>query len=95
MALISHSKIVNSSKWSFFTEIVAKIISLVTTMILARLLATEVFGIVASITMVISFIEIFTDAGFQKYLIEYKFSTENNLNKSVNLGFPKLYYYNE
>ena len=57
-----NQKIGQAAKWSSITEIIAKLISPITNMILARLLVPEAFGIVATITMVISFAEIFTDA---------------------------------
>ena len=57
-----------ATRWSTFTEIAAKLISPITNMILARLLTPEAFGVVATINMVVSFADIFTDAGFQKFL---------------------------
>ena len=80
-------KIVNASKWSSITEIIARLISPVVNIFLARLLAPEEFGIVATITMVITFAEIFTDAGFQKYLIQHEFKGENELDKNTNVAF--------
>ena len=68
-----NSKIVKATKWSTITEIVAKLITPITSMVLARLLTPEAFGVVATLTMVITFAEIFTDAGFQKYLIQHEF----------------------
>lgn len=56
-------------------------------MILARLLVPEAFGLVATITVVISFAEIFTEAGFQKYLIQHEFKSENELIKNTNVAF--------
>ena len=56
-------------------------------MILARLLAPEAFGLVATITMVISFAEIFADAGFQKYIVQHEFSSEQELNDCTNVAF--------
>lgn len=76
-----------AAKWSSITEIIAKLISPITNMILARLLVPEVFGIVSTITMVISFAEIFTDAGFQKYIIQHEFTDEEALDKSTNVAF--------
>ena len=73
--------------WSFVTEIMAKLVSPIVNMVLARLLAPEAFGLVSTITMVISFAEIFTDAGFQKYLIQHEFANDNELNKSTNVAF--------
>lgn len=76
-----------SSKWSLLTEIIAKLIPPVTNMILARLLAPEAFGLVATITMVTSFAEIFADAGFQKYLVQHDFADEKDLDNSTNVAF--------
>ena len=58
-------KMRSATKWSAVTQLFAKLVSPITTMVLARLLTPEAFGIVATLTMVISFAEIFTDAGFQ------------------------------
>lgn len=82
-----NQKIGQAAKWSSTTEIIAKLISPITNMILARLLVPEAFGIVATITMVISFAEIFTDAGFQKYIIQHEFDDDEALDKSTNVAF--------
>ena len=82
-----YSKMLGSLKWSTMTEIFAKLITPVTNMILARLLVPEEFGIVATVTMVISFTEILTDAGFQKYIIQHPFSDKRELNNSTNVAF--------
>lgn len=82
-----NQKIGQAAKWSSITEIIAKLISPITNMILARLLVPEAFGIVATITMVISFAEIFTDAGFQKYIIQHEFADDAALDNSTNVAF--------
>ncbi|MBQ8630047.1 MAG: lipopolysaccharide biosynthesis protein [Oscillospiraceae bacterium] len=82
-----NQKIGQATKWSSITEIIAKLISPITNMILARLLVPEAFGIVATITMVISFAEIFTDAGFQKYIIQHEFADDEALDNSTNVAF--------
>ena len=56
-------------------------------MVLARLLTPEAFGIVATLTMVISFAEIFTDAGFQRYLIQQSFVDNEDKDKDTNVAF--------
>lgn len=71
-----HRKVANAAKWSAITEIIAKLIAPVTNMALARILAPEAFGVIATITMIISFADMFTDAGFQKYLIQHEFKDE-------------------
>ncbi len=82
-----NNKMKNATKWSTITEIVAKLISPVTNMILARLLIPEAFGVIATITMITSFADLLTDAGFQKYLIQHKFKNEKELYKCANVAF--------
>lgn len=79
--------VAKATKWSLITEVVAKLISPVVNMILARLLVPEAFGAVATITMIITFAEIFTDAGFQKYIVQHEFSDHDDFDKSVNVAF--------
>ena len=81
------SKAARATAWSSITEIMAKFISPIVNMVLARVLAPTEFGIIATITMVISFAEIFTDAGFQKYLIQQNFDDEKALNDATNVAF--------
>ncbi len=80
-------KISSSVKWASVTEIVAKMITPFTSMILARLLTPSEFGVVATVTMVTSFADVFTDAGFQKYLIQKKFNNEKQLQECANVAF--------
>ena len=80
-------KIGQATKWSSITEIFTKLISPVVNMVLARLLVPEAFGVVATITMVISFAEIFADAGFQKYLVQHEFDSQESLDGSTNIAF--------
>lgn len=80
-------KVVSATKWSTITEIAAKLVSPITTMVLARLLTPADFGVLVTATMVISFSEIFTDAGFQKYLIQRKFETEKELKDTTTVAF--------
>ena len=80
-------KINNSLKWSSITEIIAKLIQPITNMILARILVPEAFGVVATITMIISFADMFTDAGFQKYIIQHEFKNKREKELSTNVAF--------
>ena len=82
-----NSKVITATKWSTVTEIIAKLITPITNIILARILTPEAFGVVATLTMVISFAEIFTDAGFQKYLIQHEFKDHFDLEQSTNVAF--------
>src|SRR5699024_12139480 len=80
-------KIANATKWSSITQIIAKIITPLTNMILARILAPEVFGVIATITMIVSFAEMFIDSGFQKYLVQHEFKNEEDKNNSSNVVY--------
>lgn len=82
-----YRKITIATKWSFITEIVAKIIVPLTNMILARILAPEAFGVIATITMIISFADMFTDAGFQKYIVQQEFKNERDKYSNANVAF--------
>ncbi len=82
-----HKKIGNAAKWSSITELAAKLVSPFTNAVLARLLLPEAFGAVATINMVISFAEIFADAGFQKYIIQHEFESDEALDESSNVAF--------
>ena len=87
MANLDKTRVVTATKWSAVTEIAAKLISPVSTMLLARLLAPDAFGVLVTATMVISFAEIFTDAGFQKYIIQHEFKDDTSLYKSTAVAF--------
>lgn len=87
MKQMNNNKIASATKWSAITEIVAKLILPITNMVLARLLAPEAFGVVATITMIVSFAEIFTDAGFQKYLIQHEFENDTDREESTTVAF--------
>lgn len=65
-----------ATKWAGFAEIMSKLITPISNMVLARILTPDIFGIVATITMVNSFADIFSDAGFQKFLIQHNFSSK-------------------
>lgn len=76
-----------ASKWSLTTELLSKLMAPITNMVLARLLTPESFGMVATITMVTSFADLFTEAGFQKYLVQADFSSREELDKHTNVAF--------
>lgn len=82
-----NKRVGSAAKWSGITEVAAKLIAPVTNMVLARLLTPEAFGVVATLTMVVSFAEIFTDAGFQKYLVQHQFRDEKDLDEGTNVAF--------
>ena len=80
-------KVLNATKWSTISEILGKIITPLTNMILARIISPEAFGVVATITMIMSFADMFTDAGFQKYLVQHEFKDEEEMFENANVAF--------
>lgn len=82
-----NTKIINATKWSAITEVLSKLITPITQMILARIISPEAFGVVATVTMIISFADMFTDAGFQKYLVQHEFKSEEEKFQNANVAF--------
>ncbi len=82
-----NKKIIKATKWSTITEVLAKLIVPITNLILARILAPEAFGVIATVTMVTSFADMLTDAGFQKYIIQHEFKDDKNLYENANVAF--------
>lgn len=80
-------KTISATKWSTITELLAKCISPITTMILARILAPEAFGVLTTVLMVIAFAEVFVDSGFQKYLIQHDFADEAEERRYMSVAF--------
>ena len=80
-------QVVKATKWAGITEIVSKLVTPITSMLLARLLTPEAFGVVATLNMIITFAELFTDAGFQKYLIQHEFHNAVDREESTTVAF--------
>ena len=85
--MVDSKTIVQSTKWSAVSEILAKIASPVANIVLARLLAPDVFGLVASFTVVTTFAEVFTDAGFQKFIVQHEFKGEEKVHDYTTVAF--------
>lgn len=77
----------NATKWSAVTEILSKLVTPISSMVLARILAPEVFGVVTSVNLVISFCDVFADAGFQKYIIQRNSKEKKELDHICNVAF--------
>jgi O-antigen/teichoic acid export membrane protein len=59
-------------KWSFLSELASKAISPLVFVVVARLLTPDDYGVVAAASMVISFSQIFWEAGMGKAIIQYQ-----------------------
>ena len=87
MANDLNNKIVNATKWSALTEILSKLVTPITSMVMARLLTPEAYGVVATFSIIIALADIFSDAGFQKYLIQHEFKDEEERDQHTNVAF--------
>lgn len=83
----SNKSIGRATAWSFAAEIAAKLIVPITNIILARLIAPEAFGIIATINLVVSFADTFSTAGFQKYIVQHEYKDKESLFKGANVAF--------
>ena len=82
-----------SVKWSLFGEIFAKLAIPISTMILARLLTPEIYGITTAVTIVVTFCEMVTESGFSKFLIQHDFSSNEEFKKYLVFHSYLLYSY--
>lgn len=87
MSISLYNRVANAVKWSSMAELASKLIMPISTIVLARLLTPEDFGILVTATMVITFAEIFTDAGFHKFLIQHQFSSEDEKSRFSTVAF--------
>ena len=82
------SQVAVASKWSAITQVMIKIITPLVSVILARILTPGDYGVVAIATMIVSFTEVFTDAGFKKFVIQYEgANNKQELSKIATVAF--------
>lgn len=81
------SKVKFAVKWSVFSEVLTKVIAPITTIILARLLSQEVFGIVASLMAITSLAYMLADAGFNEFIVQHQFDSEKEKQDTYNICF--------
>lgn len=72
--------------WRLFERIGAKGVTLIVSVILARLLEPEAYGTVALITVFITILQVFVDSGFGNALIQKK--------EADDLDFSSVFYFN-
>lgn len=78
---------VRAARWSLLTQVTSKLISPLTTLILARILTPEAFGIAATVAMVTALAEVIADGGFQKYIVQHEFVDDEDYSQSTNSAF--------
>lgn len=87
-------QVFNASKWSVLSELASKAITPLIFVVLARLLTPEDFGVAASAAIIISFSQVFWDAGLSKALIQREGDVEAAANVVfwTNAGFSLVIY---
>jgi len=89
---MSRNHFIHALKWSMASEIASKAIQPLVFILLARLLIPEDFGIMSAALMVISFSQIFWEAGMAKALIQRQTDVEEAANVAfwVNIGLGSV-----
>jgi len=74
---------IQAFKWSVLGEVASRAVGPLVFIVLARLLVPEDFGVVAAAMVIISFSQVFSDAGLGKALIQ----RQNRVEESANVVF--------
>lgn len=83
---INSEAVVSNFLWRFLERCGAQIISFIVSIVLARLLAPEVYGTVALVTVFTTVLQVFVDSGMGTVLIQKKDADE--------LDFSTVFYFN-
>ena len=86
MSNFSKNQVVTNFLWRYVGKIGSQVISFVVTIILARLLAPEVFGVVAIVGIFTGFLQVFVDSGLGSALIQKEEVEE--------IDFSSVFYFN-
>lgn len=81
------NKIVSSLLWTFGERVLAQLVTVIIGIILARILAPEVYGVISIIMIFISFCNIFVTSGFGIALVQKKYVDEKDYQTSFWLSF--------
>ena len=80
------TSVISNFLWRFLERSGAQIVAFVVSIVLARLLAPEVYGSVALVTVIITFLQVFVDSGLGVALIQKK--------NADDLDFSTVFYFN-
>ncbi|WP_185969284.1 oligosaccharide flippase family protein [Aliiglaciecola sp. M165] len=77
--------------WSILSKWSSKLIGMVSTIVLARLLTPADFGIIAMATIVVALLESMTQAGLNLYILRYKSHDERVFNAAWTVGIIQAF----
>lgn len=75
----NYRKINIAAGWSSLAEICARLIAPLSALLLARVLTPADFGVMAVVTLLISFADMMSECGFQKFLVQQHFRKASEL----------------
>lgn len=81
------SGVLSGLAWSFGERICAQLISTIVTIILARLLDPNLYGIIAIVTVIINFLNVFVNGGFSTAIVQKKDTDDADYNSCFTLSF--------
>lgn len=80
-------KTVKGTFWAYGAEVIAKVITPLSFIILTRVISPEEYGIVAVATTVLTFVNIISDLGTSQVIIQTPEADPEKFNKICNVGF--------
>lgn len=86
MANVSNKSIFNNLIWRFLERCGSQGVTFIVSIVLARLLAPEVYGIIAIVTVFITLLQVFVNSGFGTALIQKKEADDTD--------FSTVFYFN-
>ena len=87
MSKSKNNNIIGGLIWSFGERISAQLVSTVVSIIIARILSPDHYGIISIVTIFISFLNVFVTAGFGNALVQKKDSNKLDFDTAFILGF--------
>ena len=82
----SRQKVISNLIWRFLERCGSQVISFVVSVVLARLLAPELYGSIALVTVITSVLQVFVDSGMANALIQKKDTDD--------LDYSSVFYFN-
>ena len=83
---ISRDKVISNLAWKLFERFAAQGVSLIISIVLARLLDPDVYGTIALVTVFTTIMQVFIDSGLGTALIQKKDATD--------IDFSSVFYFN-
>jgi len=92
--MISKSKVIGGLAWKFFERSAYQIINFAVTMILARLLSPDEYGMIAIVIAIIAILQVFVDSGMGIALVQKRKVTDTDFSTVffVNISVAILLY---